>query len=142
LLPATSLPLLDWRKKKEQKFVYNTQPNSQDAQEIDRIRKDIANKRSLARKILLSGASSKKNLIQRIKNNTKIPDSKLNALNKRREQARADLKYLNIPEPKIAPRQSTPLKPTKTPIQINRTTPQPSSPGAPVIPPEINRSHK
>lgn len=114
--PVTTQPLLDWRRSKEQRFVYNQQPNALDDQEIKRIRAEIASQRSQARHRLLAGRGKKRRLLERIRSSAGVVDSRLNTIHKRREQARADLHYLRIPEPQFT---------YQVPISTSRRPPGP-----------------
>lgn len=122
--PVTTKPLLDWRRSKENRFVYDPKPNALDRQEIGQIRTDIADQRAQARKLLLAGSSQRRKLLRKIKSTTNVVDSRLNAIHARREQTHVDLNYLGIPLPKVTPQRSgkPSYSPSKTP-----STPRPTA---------------
>ena len=106
--PINSKPLFEWRDRLAARFVYNPKPNVTDQQEIARIKNSIVQERTALRRSLLAGPEALGRLQRQIQQMARRQDGMLNRLHRKREQARADLKYLGIVEPRVVPSQAIP----------------------------------
>lgn len=101
---ASAQPLLQWRRKLESRFAFRSQPSPAEIQEVQRIRQSCASQAAQFRTALLKGASDLQRASATIQARAKAPDPAINRAYTEREQARTDLKYLGLPEPKVAAR--------------------------------------
>jgi DNA-binding helix-hairpin-helix protein with protein kinase domain len=99
--PATSQPLLDWRRKLEAKFIYNPNRNAQDDHEQRKIEAEIAGKGSRLRADLLGGRASLQKASQIVFERLRTNDPELARADARLRQARADLAHLGLPQPSV-----------------------------------------
>jgi DNA-binding helix-hairpin-helix protein with protein kinase domain len=116
---TTSQGLLEWRAKHEKRFVYLSQINDSDRQEIARIRSSIEAKASPLRRKLSVGPHNIEQLAKRVKDSLSIVDPTLIQVQRQREQTKCDLEYLSISIPHV-PTNST-VQPTNTNAS-NRTS--------------------
>jgi ssDNA-binding Zn-finger/Zn-ribbon topoisomerase 1 len=94
---SNSIGLLEWRAKHEKHFVYLSQENDSDRQEIARIRSSIEAKASPLRKKLSVGPHNIEQLAKRVKGSLASQNSILIQCQREREQAKFDLDFLGIP---------------------------------------------
>ena len=129
---ATSRGLLDWRAKLEKRFVYISQENDTDRQEIARIRSAIEAKAAPLRRKLSVGAHNMELIARRVSQSTSGGDSVLMQVQRQREQAKCELVFLGIPMPHVptvasSAQTQTPARQTAAPSHTYQPTPQPTS---------------
>lgn len=100
---ALTKRLLEWRKKYEVRFVFNSADNEADRREIARIRALIEGKAAPLRTTLSRGAQELEVLLARCQGLFRLPDPILSKVHERVEKARKDLDFLGIPEPQVLP---------------------------------------
>jgi DNA-binding helix-hairpin-helix protein with protein kinase domain len=128
--PSNSKNLLEWRKKLEARFTYDTNPNEVDRLELNAIRTKIEQKASQLRRILLAGPQNLSNVANKIRSVSAAIDPVLNGLHAHHLQIEADLEYLGIPRP------ATPTRSTRS-IPYSASGSQTASPnvsGSPSCP--------
>lgn len=132
--PVNSKGLLDWRRKIEARFVFNSQSNERDKQEIARIRTAIASKGAEIRRSLLAGPKNLELLSARVRAAAGVADPIFARFQNERDQAECDLKLLGIPLPHVAP----PAPQVQQPLGRSGplTNPRPSQTTAPTTGPQ------
>lgn len=126
---VSAQPLLQWRRKLEARFVFRAQLLPTEIQEKQRIRQSCASQAAQFRTALLKGASDLQRATATMQARAKSPDPAISRAHAKREQARVDLKYLGLPEPKVvvraaskpAARQMPSATPRYTTAQSNRS---------------------
>lgn len=130
---ASARPLLQWRDKVAQRFVYRAQPSPVELQEVQRIRQSCASQAAQLRLALSKGATDLQYAGANFLSRSRAPDPAISRAYAEREQARADLQFLGITVPKVtppvAPRQLPPIPPRYTPATPPRYTSRPASSG-------------
>ena len=100
---ANSKPLIQWRETLSKKFVYQSNENEFDRQEIIKIRNSIQSKLVSLRQKLNSGAVNLTAISTKIQSAITIADPMLELVNQQRTQAKVDLRLLGVPVPISAP---------------------------------------
>jgi hypothetical protein len=121
--PVTSKPLLDWRKEREAHSVYNPNPTSVDQLKINVIKADIAKRRVEISAQLSTRPERLSRLAAMIRQQQLSVELVLQQLHARKTQAVADLSYLGLSIPNVAP------LPQATPAPMPAGAPRPYSPG-------------
>jgi DNA-binding helix-hairpin-helix protein with protein kinase domain len=124
---VSAQPLIQWRQKVASRFVYRAQPSPAEIQEVQRIRQSCASQAAQLRTMLLKGASDLQRASANMQSRAKAPDPAISRAHADREQARADLQYLGLPEPKVIARPAPSPAVRYTPAAPPRYTPAPSS---------------
>lgn len=124
--PTNSLPLFEWRRKIESKFVYNDKPTSDDQREIQLIQTSIQQSAEQLKTTLLAGSSNLKIAIDRMQARLKSNDPTLAKLDLERQQLEADLKYLGCGVPLLNFDASASQYQIKSQIAHSRAVPTPS----------------
>ena len=119
-------PLLQWRQKIASRFVFTAQPSAAEIQEVQRIRQSCASQASQFRTALLKGASDLQRANATVQARAKAPDPAINRAHAARAQARADLQFLGLPEPKVVPRAAPTSAVRYTPARQRPSTPAPT----------------
>lgn len=128
--PSNSRNLLDWRKKLEARFVYDTNPNEIDRLELNAIRTKIEQKASQLRRTLLAGPQNLSNVANKIRSVSAAIDPVLNRIHSYRQQIEVDLEYLGISRPAIP---TKPTRPAQYPVSSPQNVP-PNLTGTPSCP--------
>lgn len=124
---ATAQPLIQWRRKLESKFVFRPQPSQAELHEVQRIRQNLATEAGQLRAKLLKGAADLQNAVVTLQARAQAPDPAINRAHAEREQARADLKFLQLPEPKMIARPKPATVPPRAPYHVTRKPTSPAS---------------
>lgn len=123
-----SKPLLDWRKDREARFVYNPNPTQADHLKTNMIKAEIAKRGAEIKAQLSTGPERLSKLAAMIRQQQLTPELILQQLHEQKTQAVADLNYLGLPIPNVAPiRQAT-----SAPMPAG--APRPYSPGGQTAP--------
>lgn len=99
---TTMRGLLEWRAKLEHRFVYRAEQNDADRQEFARIQALIEAKAAPLRRKLSGGAQNLAGVLGRVTAYVAKEDPVLDRVQHQREQAKADLVFLQIPTPQVA----------------------------------------
>jgi DNA-binding helix-hairpin-helix protein with protein kinase domain len=91
---AASDGLLDWRRSLETHFVYDSQPNEQDRQELAGIRVALQGRAAALRRTLLGGRANLEGLLQRVQAMAALRDAEIARLHAQLQQARVNLEHL------------------------------------------------
>lgn len=94
--------LLEWRAKLEKRFVYHSQENATDRQEMARISAMIEAKAASLRRKLSVGPQNLEALAKRVHAASASNDPILIQAHQQREQAKYDLQFLGIPIPNVS----------------------------------------
>jgi len=117
--------LLEWRSKHASRFVYNASENDADRREGARIRALTESKAAPLRTTLVSGAQELELKTRRLQDFAQKEDPLLVKVHGRVEQAKADIAFLALPIPTVAP-------PSPSPTRRAAASPSPSSYSGPV----------
>jgi len=99
--PSNSIPVIEWRRRLESRFVYSAQENAADRQEIGKIRSGIEARASSLRQKLTAGPRNLEALARRVRQAVAIADPALIRCHKEREQAKVDLTFLKVQIPNV-----------------------------------------
>ncbi len=123
--PATSKPLLAWRKQVEARFVFNATTTAADTAAINTIRNETALRSRELLERLRTGAHKLSQLAVELRARQQVHDPGLATLHRQREQILGDLRHLGIAPPTVYSPQPPAYRPSPS-----RPPVQPSSPSA------------